>query len=128
MKQKNNLQKWCTLFAEIPVPPELMITILKNANQTAETIIWEHLRYGWLPPRIANLERLRQIMPQIRQTSPKWQLTDDILLSLSKKQDATELLKLYIMYTGILSPQILQNLKEHPQSKKLLHLYTEWKR
>lgn len=127
MNTKNNLQKWCALFAEIQVPQALMITILKNANENAETIIWEHLRYGWLPARIANLERLRQMMPQIRQTSPNWQLDDDILLSLSKRQDATELLKLYIMYTGILSPLVLQELKEHPQSKKLLPLYTEWK-
>lgn len=126
MKQKSNVQKWCALFAEIPVPINLMLTILKNDSATAEHIIWEYLHTSWLPPREANLQELRRIMPKIRNVLPVWTLGESILLALCRNKNASEFLKLYIIYNGIIPESIRQELQKHSEKKEIFRLYSKW--
>lgn len=126
MIPENNLQKWCSLFAEIPIPKNLLLTVLQNETADAERIIWQHFHHGWLPPRGANLPELRQMMPEIRRRYPTWHLDDATLLALCHQEKASELLKLYIIYNGKLSDRVLQELQTHPQKEEMLRLYAEW--
>lgn len=126
-QQKNNVQKWCALFAEIPVPKSLILTILQNETSGAERIIWQHLHQSWLPPRGANLPELRELMPKIRPHLPDWLLDEDKLLILCLRPDAAELLKLYIIYNGTLPENILPELQTHPEKEEMFRLYAEWK-
>lgn len=126
MKQNKKVQKWCALFAKIPVPLSLMIAILQNANADAESIIWEYLHRSWLPPRGANLQTLRELMPYIRKNLPSWKLDEETLLALCGPKETTELLKLYIIYRAALPESVLEKLKEHPQKEEIFRLCDDW--
>lgn len=125
-QQKNNVQKWCALFAEIPVPKSLILTILQNETSGAERIIWQHLHQSWLPPRTATLLELRELMPKIRPHLQNWLLDGSDLLILCLRTDAAELLKLYIIYNGALPKNILQELQAHPEKEEMFRIYNKW--